>query len=153
MLSSATLAEAMPLIRIDDEEHNVIEIRATGDILLDVSFENTNSCYKSIPSDTIRQLRLSKTPFPSPRVLYRVRLDTLKKQSRYFEHLLGPNFAEGSAIKDTFLRLAESKINPSEADPAQLPRICIVDEDAATLTIGRELVFEQLLRVIHGVVC
>ena len=149
--TSVDSSEAMATIRIDETVHNVVEIRATGDIILDVSFENTNACTKSIPSDFIQKLRLSKTPIPSARVLYRVRLETLKKHSKYFAHLLGSDvFGEGRSIKDHFAALAESKLKPAEIGPDQLPRIKIVDEDDATRTVGREVVFRDMLRIIHG---
>lgn len=154
-MSSATdpaAAKALPSIRIDNEEHPVIEVRATGDILLDVRFENTNSCNKSIPADVLRLLRASKSPIPSARIFYRVRLETLKKQSRYFEHLLGPKFAEGAAITQTFGRLAKLGQNPTEVAADELPRITIVDEDVATKTLGRESMFRDMLRIIHGAV-
>ena len=144
--------KASPSIYIDNEEFPIIEVRATGDILLDVVFENTNSCNKSIPADAIRLLRASKSPIPSARVFYRVRLETLKKQSRYFSHLLGPNFAEGAAITETFGRLAKLGLNPTEVAADELPRIRIVDEDGATKTLGRETVFRDMLSIIHGAV-
>lgn len=142
--------EAVPTISIDDVLHNIIEIRATGDVLLDVTFENSNACTKSIPMDVIGKLRISKTPFPSPRILYRVRLETLKKYSKYFTHLLGDVFGEGRAIQTTFSELADLNLQPSECEAGRLPRIKIVDEDDATLTLGRELVFRDMMRIIHG---
>jgi hypothetical protein len=139
-------------IKIDNDLYQVIEIRATGDVLLDVSFENTSSCTKSIPNDALQKLRISKfkTP-PLPRIFYRVRLETLKKHSKYFAHLLGSDvFGEGRAIVDTFSKLAKSSLQPSEVDADLLPRIKIVDEDDATKTMGRENVFRDMLRIIHG---
>lgn len=138
-------------IHIDDSEYKVVEIRATGDVLLDVTFENTNACNKSIPSDAIQRLRASKATIPSVRVIYRVRLETLKKQSQYFTHLLGSDvFGEGRAIKDIFSSLNDSNLKPSEVEPSRLPRIKILDEDDATRTMGREVVFRDMLRIIHG---
>ena len=141
----------MATICIDDTTHNVVEIRATGDVILDASFENTNACTKSIPSDVIQKLRSSKTPIASTRVFYRVRLDTLKKHSKYFAHLLGSDvFGEGRSIKDHFAGLTKMNLKPTEVLADQLPRIKIVDEDDATRTIGREAVFRDILRIIHG---
>lgn len=140
-----------PSICVADTEYKVIEIRATGDVILDVTFENTNACNKSIPSDAIQKLRVAKAAIPSVRVFYRVRLETLKKQSKYFEHLLGSDvFGEGREIKDVFSNLAQLDLKPSEVEPARLPRIKIVDEDDATRTMGREVVFRDMLRIIHG---
>jgi len=133
-------------ICIDDKTYPVIEIRSTGDVILDVSFENSNACTKSIPA------KISKSPIPS-RIFYRVRLETLKKSSKYFQHLLGSTFAEGVAIADTFAQLAKSNLNPSEVETEKLPRIKIIEEDVATKTIGRETIFCDMLRIIHGAVC
>jgi hypothetical protein len=145
------VTETTAPIHIDGHEHKVIEIRATGDVILDVTFDNTNACTRSIPSDVIQKLRTSKTPFSSTRAFYRVRLETLKKVSKYFTHLLGSDvFGEGRAIKDAFTKLAESSLKPSETEAGRLPRINIVDEDDATRTMGREHVFRDMLRIIHG---
>ena len=145
------VTETTAPLQIDGHEYKVIEIKATGDVILDVTFENTNACTKSIPSDVIQKLRTSKTPFSCARVFYRVRLETLKKVSKYFTHLLGSDvFGEGKAIKDAFTNLAESNIKPSETEAGMLPRIKIVDEDDATRTMGREHVFRDMLRITHG---
>ena len=147
----SVVTETTSSLRIDDTVHKVIEIRATGDVILDVTFENTNACTKSIPSDIIQRLRASKTPIPSTRAFYRARLDTLKRVSKYFTHLLGSDvFGEGRAIKDAFTKLAESNLKPSEIEADRLPRIKIVDEDDATRTMGREHVFRDMLRIMHG---
>ena len=152
MPPAANLTDGIASIRIDEEDHPVTEIRATGDVILDVYFENTNSSNKSIPNDSLRQLRSSKSPIPSTRIFYRVRLETLKKHSRYFQHLLGPNFSEGAAITDRFAQLAKTNQNPTGIGADELPRIKIVDEDATTKTFGREAVFRDMLRIIHGAV-
>lgn len=135
----------------DEPAENVVEIRATGDALLDVSFTNTPACTKSIPSEVIQKLRIAKSAIPSTRILYRVRMETLKKYSKYFLHLLGSDdFGEGRAIKESFRALAALNLKPTEIKPNQLPRIKIVDEDDATGTLGREVVFRDMLRIIHG---
>jgi hypothetical protein len=154
MASTEESSETEPsVVHVDGKAYIVEDIRSTGDVILDVSFENTNACNKSIPADEIRKIRASKAPIPSPRIFYRVRLETLKKSSRYFEHLLGPQFAEGAAVIEQHAKLARSNLNPSEIEAKMLPRIKIVDEDVATRTIGRERIFGDLLRIIHGAVC
>lgn len=146
-----TPPEGSGSIRLDGELYKVVEIRATGDVLLDVTFENTYGCTKSIPSDAIQKIRSSKSQIPSPQIFYRVRLDTLKKHSKYFTHLLASEvFGEGRAVKDTFTQLAEQNLKPSEIEADLLPNIKIVDEDDATRTMGREQVFRDMLRIIHG---
>jgi hypothetical protein len=75
----------------------------------------------------------------------------LKKTSKYFELLLGSErFAEGSGIASTFATLKAKGISPSEAEPQDLPRIVITDDDDATRIAGREVVFGDLLRILHG---
>ena len=122
-------------------------------MILEVSFENSNACSKSIPLEDLRKLRRDKLPIPSPRIFYRVRLETLKKNSRYFEQLLGTTFAEGIAITDTWKDLAKSGLDPTKVEADRLPRIKIVEEDVATKTLGRETIFCDMLRIIHGAVC
>ncbi|RFU27721.1 hypothetical protein B7463_g8625, partial [Scytalidium lignicola] len=149
--TNATLGEGMSSLRIGETVHELVEIRATGDVILDVTFENTNACTKSIPGDLIQQLRTSKTPITSSQVFYRVHLNTLKKHSKYFQHLLGSDaFGEGRLVATKLTELSQANIKLSEAEPNQLPRITIVDEDDATRTIGREVVFRDLLNIIHG---
>jgi hypothetical protein len=157
-MSSADVPATAPVapgcgawIHTDGTDYKVVEIRATGDVILDVTFANTNACTKSIPSDAIHKLRASRAAIPSVRFFYRVRLETLKKQSKYFAHLLGSDvFGEGRAIKDSFSGLAQAGLQPSEVEAARLPRIKIVDEDDATRTMGREVVFRDMLQIIHG---
>lgn len=147
------LPEVATLIHVEGKTYPVVEVRTTGDVILDVSFENSSACNKSIPSEDIRKWRLQKAPIPSPRIFYRVRLETLRKNSKYFQHLLGPTFAEGIAITDKFAELAQKNLSPAEVDADKLPRIKIIDEDVATKTVGRETVFADMLRIIHGAVC
>lgn len=128
----------------------MVEIRSTGDILLDVAFKNTSQVTKSIPKDALRTLRTKKLPIPSPRIIYRVRLETLKKHSEYFQILLKPQFAEGLAVAEAFARFKEQNEEPANVVAERLPIIKIVDEDVATKTFGRETVFRDLLRVVHG---
>jgi hypothetical protein len=75
----------------------------------------------------------------------------LKKHSQYFEILLKPQFSEGLAVAEAFARFAEQKQDPTEIEAEKLPRIKIVDEDTATKTFGREQVFSDLLRIVHGI--
>ena len=142
----------MATMRVGEQEYPLLDIRSTGDLVLDVSFKNTAECTKSIPKDALRELRSKKSPLPSPRILYRVRLETLKRHSEYFRTLLTPPFAEGVLVEETLSRLSKSNRNLTEIEAEQLPRVKIVDEDTATKTVGRELIFRDLLLVIHGAV-
>jgi hypothetical protein len=149
---AAGLAKSTNNIRVGDQEYPLLDIRSTGDLVLDVSFKNTAECTKSIPKDALRELRSKKWPVPSPRIFYRVRLDTLKKHSEYFRTLLAPQFAEGVSVAETLSSLSKSNLNPAEIEAEKLPRVKIVDEDTATKTLGRELIFRDLLQVLHGAV-
>lgn len=147
-----TLTKSVSTLRVGEQEYPLLDIRSTGDLILDVSFDNTAECTKSIPKDALRELRSKKLPLPSPKVLYRVRLETLKKHSDYFRTLLTPPFAEGILVAETLSRLSKSNRNPAEVEAEQLPRVKIVDDDSATKTIGRELIFRDLLQILHGAV-
>ncbi len=139
-------------IHIEGEEFPLVEIRTNGDLLLDVHFDNQTECQRSIPKDAIREIQAKRLPKPSPRIIYRVRLETLQKHSEYFRILLMPKFAEGIAVADTYARLAAAGDDPANVEVEKLPRVTIVDEAGATKTLGRELVFRDLLRIIHGLV-
>ncbi|EDN91054.1 hypothetical protein SS1G_00456 [Sclerotinia sclerotiorum 1980 UF-70] len=149
--SDTAPAEMADCIHVDGTEHKVVDVGSGGNVILEVLFENTKACTKSIPNEMIQKLRTSKTPFPSARVFYRVRLDTLKKHSKYFGHLLGSDvFEEGRAISAKFTELSLSGKDASKLPAEELPKIQIKDEDYATRTIGRETVFHDMLRMIHG---
>ena len=139
---------------IDGGLHSLVDIRATGDILLEVTFENRKSSSKLVSNHDassrggtiVKHMKSSNS-----KVLYRVRLDTLKKTSKYFEVLLGSDkFAEGSGIAATLTSLRLRDIIPSEAEPQDLPRISIIDDDDSTRIAGREAVFGDLLQILHG---
>ncbi|KAF8866882.1 hypothetical protein BDZ45DRAFT_734910 [Acephala macrosclerotiorum] len=149
-MPTTEIATSMAMIQIEDTQLPLVEIRSTGDVLLDVQFKNTPECTKSIPKDALRSLRARKLPIPSPRIIYRVRLDTLKKHSEYFRIMLKPQFAEGLAVEKVLKELADTNQIASELDAEKLPIIRIVEEDTATKTFGREVVFRDMLRIIHG---
>jgi hypothetical protein len=134
--AEAAATEPGMTICIEDTIHNVVEIQPRGDVILDVSFENT------------KILRTSNRP---AKVLYLTCLETMRKSSRYFSHLLGSDvFGEGLAIKATLAAIEKSNMKPSEVEPDQLPRVKIVDADFATKNMGRETVFGDMLRILHG---
>jgi hypothetical protein len=141
-------------IYINGDLYSLVDIRATGDILLEVTFENRKSSSKFVFSHDASSRGgtiVKHTKNSNSKVLYRVRLDTLKKTSKYFELLLGSDkFAEGSGIAATFASLRLRDIVPSEAEPQDLPRISIIDDDDPTRIACREAVFSDLLRILHG---
>jgi len=137
---------------IDGVAHDVVEIRATGDVILEVTFENTSACNRSIPADIIKELRLKKSEIQSGKVFYRVDLEPLKKHSKYFANLLGSEvFGEGQAVKDALSRLKLENLKPSEVEAEKLPRVIMVNDELGTRTLGRETVFLDLLCVLHGI--
>ncbi|KAF9870498.1 hypothetical protein CkaCkLH20_11988 [Colletotrichum karsti] len=135
-----------------------IIIADDGDIVLDVTFETSKetlaaarkvwqAAAKKFGAPRIPQPNLS----PSINLAYRVKLSVLQKQSRYFANLLGnKQFSEASNVEETLARLAAKKLNLVEVDAKDLPWISIVDDDEATRSIGREKVFEDLMRIMHG---
>lgn len=155
--SSPAKAEATVSVEVDGKSYDLIDIRLTGDVLLDVTFENSKGSTLAMvttPGTTSRPLP-TKAPTAkkstSTRKLYRVRLDTLKRTSKYFEHLLGSEvFKEGRDISERFAELQTRGVKPTEANAADLPRIGITDDDEASRAVGRENVFADLLRILHG---
>ncbi|TQS34292.1 hypothetical protein Golomagni_05330 [Golovinomyces magnicellulatus] len=151
-VTAVTTAKITPstTLAIGDETLPLVEIIREGDLILDVKFQTSQDCTKSIPKDALRHLRSQNIPLPSPRILFRIKSESLTKESSYFRLLLSTNFAEGIAIQKTREALAESGQNPINVDAARLPRTMIIDEDLTTKTVGREQIFTDLLRVIHG---
>lgn len=136
----------------------VVTIAAKGDLLLDVTFETSRSTLKAtrraLPKPRPGQ---REPPPPAPvlkphlRLAYRVDLATLKKHSRYFTNLLGDTrFEEARAIADQLDALRRAGDSPADAEPARLPRVRITDDDEATQSAGRDGVFADMLRVLHG---
>ncbi|OAQ73057.1 hydroxyproline-rich glycoprotein-like protein [Pochonia chlamydosporia 170] len=141
---------------------DVINIIPTGDIILSVTFETSPEILKKTRKASLPASRSTSLPNgtstppqvlkPKVTIAYRVQLDMLKKHSKYFSNLLtNPQFREAKLIAAAHADLASMKMKPSQAEPMQLPRIKITDDDEATQSAGRELVFEDMLRIIHHV--
>jgi hypothetical protein len=141
-------------IEIDGKSISLVDVGGTGDILLDVTFENRHSKRTILSLGTALQPRysgFSKAKTSHGRVLYRVRLDTLKKASVYFERLLtDERFQEAKKIAESFASLRARGIEPSEAEPTELLRISITEDDDATHIAGREPILGDLLRILHS---
>ncbi|KAG9243295.1 hypothetical protein BJ878DRAFT_125725 [Calycina marina] len=158
IVATATSAKKSPkpaplksAIVLDNTRHDLFEIRKTGDVVLEVCFENTPACNKSIPAEYIKELRSAKSEIISPTAYYRVDLHPLRRNSKFFERLLGSEiFKEGLEIKDAFSRLELEGLKPANVEAEKLPRIAMVNDDLATKTLGREVVFLDLLRILHG---
>ncbi|OBU01264.1 hypothetical protein VE01_00165 [Pseudogymnoascus verrucosus] len=139
---------------VDKEEVNLIDIRATGDILLDITFTNSHSTRTILALNSALPPRLSpfsKPGLPSDRTLFRVRLDTLTKTSAYFSRLLtDARFQEATKIASSFAALKARGVVPTEAQPADLPRVAITDDDDATHVGGRAPILADLLHILHS---
>lgn len=153
----STPIEVPGSLQVNGKSYDLIDIRLTGDVILDVTFENSKGSSLAMVATPGTAGRPLPTKAPtakkstSTRKLYRVRLDTLKKMSKYFEHLLGSDvFKEGRDITERFAELQTRGVQPTEANAADLPRIEITDDDEASRAVGRENVFADLLRIIHG---
>ncbi|OBT67042.1 hypothetical protein VE03_04416 [Pseudogymnoascus sp. 23342-1-I1] len=146
--------EPLQTLLIDDEQVNLIDIRATGDILLDITFTNIHSVRTILALNSALPPRLSpfsKPGQPADRTLFRVRLETLTKTSAYFSRLLtDARFQEATKITSAFADLKARGIVPTEAQPAELPRVAITDDDDATLVAGRGPILADLLRILHS---
>lgn len=131
----------------------VVDITQTGDIVLDCIFENSKSTMKSARKIAPRPANQSvvAAPVAETRVGFRVDLAVLKRQSKYFDRLLGDlRFREAKAIEAAFEALSIKKVDPTSAHVEDLPWVSIVDDDEATRLAYREEAFGDMLRVLHG---
>lgn len=136
----------------------VIPIASKGDILLDMTFETSKSTLKATRKATPKPRPGQRDPPPPQPVLkpqirlaFRVHLATLKQHSRYFTNLLGDTrFQEASDVAAKLEALTLAGEQPGEAEAAKLPRVSITDDDEATRSAGREAVFGDMLRMLHG---
>ncbi|KAI0025246.1 hypothetical protein F4780DRAFT_722775 [Xylariomycetidae sp. FL0641] len=135
--------------------HEVIAIAADGDIVLDVTFETSKQTLKAARKAQPRFTSRGPPP-PAPkakvRQAYRVALATLRKQSKYFDKLLGEDgqFREARDVSAAHAALAARQLRPADAEPQDLPWIAIHDDDEATRLPDREGALADLLRVLHG---
>ncbi|CAK7222752.1 hypothetical protein SBRCBS47491_004966 [Sporothrix bragantina] len=135
----------------------VVVISPKGDVVLDVLFETSRDALL----ETARALRkkpgsAAATAAVRPPLklklpmAFRVETTALIKHSRYFANLLGDTrFQEAQAVKAGLAALALDDIKPGDADINRLPRVHIDDDDEGSRTAGRELVFSELLRILH----
>ncbi|KAI1754913.1 hypothetical protein F4782DRAFT_465390 [Xylaria castorea] len=147
------------------ERPEVIVISEHGDVVLDATFQNSKDTIRSVRKATAAQTSQPRRggggggggdsqPLPKARVrlAFRVDLAVLRRQSKYFDKLLGdPHFKEANDVETAFAALALKGAKPRDADVTELPWIAIHDDDAATSYAYRELVFADLLRIVHGI--
>ncbi|KAI6092907.1 hypothetical protein F4821DRAFT_112952 [Hypoxylon rubiginosum] len=131
----------------------VINIVENGDLILDVTLENSK--------DTIRSARVAQSRLPrgearsapkkSTRLAFRVSLKVLKGQSKYFDRLLTDSrFKEAKDISNTFAALSLKNVKPEAAEAKDLPWIKIQDDDQATHYANRDGALSDLFRILHG---
>ncbi|KAF4470011.1 hypothetical protein FALBO_3092 [Fusarium albosuccineum] len=134
-----------------------VDIDATGDIVLDVTFETSIGTLKKTRKAVVAASRKAGAQPPKAselkskvRVAYRVNLVALKRHSKYFSNLLSNSqFREAGIISDAHDRLLQLKVQASKADIQDLPWIPITDDDDATKAAGRENAMEDILNIIH----
>lgn len=135
----------------------LVTVAPRGDLVLDVTFETSPATLKAARKTAASNASAQRLK-PRVRLAYRVDRAALAKHSRYFANLLGDTrFAEARAVA---ARLAELSLRDGddggggggehEHDPADLPRVRIVDDDEATRATGRERALADMLRLLHG---
>lgn len=148
--------EPAKAVTLDGETISLLDFGLSGDILLDVTFDNTYCRRSLLNLGTGQQPRFSNVPLSpktiqNERIVYRVQLEILKKTSKYFERLLtDTRFSEAKTISTAFEALKSKGIRPSDALVEDLPRISIKEDSDATQVSGRSGVFSDLLRILHG---
>lgn len=144
----------------------VVDIAKTGDLILDVTFENSKATItaarqaSSKAAAAIGRNQSSSTggsggPPPPPksrvRLGFRVEANVLRRQSNYFDRLLSDmRFQEAKTITAALEALTLRNVKPADADVGDLPWIQVVDDDEATHYAHRDKVFADLLRILHG---
>ncbi|KAI1438963.1 hypothetical protein GGR50DRAFT_214248 [Xylaria sp. CBS 124048] len=136
----------------------VINISERGDVILDVTFQNSKDTIRAARKAAQSRYVSPKDPQPKQlppkakvRLGFRVNLAVLKRQSRYFEKLLGDaRFKEANDITSAFASLSLKGVKPADANVGDLPWIEIHDDDAVTSYAYREMAFADLLRILHG---
>ncbi|OAA78417.1 hypothetical protein LEL_05240 [Akanthomyces lecanii RCEF 1005] len=136
----------------------VVNVAVDGDIVLDVTFETSLETLKKHRKAEAAALRKTRTPNqPAPasgstrvRVAYRLSLEVLKRNSKYFANLLSnPQFREADTIASAHVKLRSMRIQPKEASVQDLPWVAVADDDDATKAAGREAAFEDMMRILH----
>jgi hypothetical protein len=134
----------------------VVDIVPDGDLILDVTFYTSKDVLQAARKAARKTVPSVPKELPQPtlrstvRVAYRVHLAVLRQQSKYFDNLLGDKrFAEAKSIESALQRLSLQGIKPENASPTDLPVVKIHEDDETTRSVGREGIFEDLLRILH----
>jgi hypothetical protein len=153
--------ESEPSTSEDKPAPPIIVVAEKGNVILDVTFltskETLRAAKKSVSAQStklrIRGLPPAEGPQlkPTIRVAYRVQLSILQKQSKYFRTLLSDTkFHEARVVQETLSSLVEKNLPLTEAEPKDLPWVLITDDDDAAQQAGREVILEDLLRILHS---
>ncbi|KAK8134195.1 hypothetical protein PG984_006207 [Apiospora sp. TS-2023a] len=140
----------------------VVDIAKAGDLILDVTFENSKATVKAARKQQASSLKAnavggqsSAGTGPAPRsklrLGFRVDAGVLRRQSQYFDRLLSDTrFQEAKTIAAALEALTLRNVKPADADARDLPWIQVIDDDDATHYAYRDNVFADLLRLLHG---
>ncbi|KAK8862203.1 hypothetical protein PGQ11_008438 [Apiospora arundinis] len=145
----------------------VVVIAKAGDLILDVTFENSKATIKAARQASAKTASAigrsqsssstagSSGPPPPPksqlRLGFRVDAGVLRRQSQYFDRLLSDTrFQEAKTIAAALEALTLRDVKPADADVGDLPWIQVVDDDEATHYPHRDKVFADFLSVLHG---
>jgi hypothetical protein len=142
------------------EPPSVTVVDSSGDVVLDVVFETSKSTLTAARRAARResgiltrkgQLTSAVVLKAKHRVAYQVDSRRLMTQSAYFSRLLGDTrFHEGRKVSAALGSKLENGRKPVEVDIEALPWVQIHDDDEATQSAGRDVVFADLMAMLHG---
>ncbi|KAK8006662.1 hypothetical protein PG991_012959 [Apiospora marii] len=161
-----TPSEPSPQAAAAKQLPKVVDIAKAGDLILDVTFENSKATVKAARKRQQQQASSLKThpnggqssaagtgppPKSKLRLGFRVDAGVLRRQSQYFDRLLSDTrFQEAKTIAAALEALTLRNVKPADADVSDLPWIQVIDDDDATHYAYRDNVFSDLLRLLHG---
>ncbi|KAI4870611.1 hypothetical protein F4820DRAFT_402764 [Hypoxylon rubiginosum] len=141
-----------PSSNISAKLPKVVDIAKDGDLVLDVTLENSKETIRS--GRAVQHRLANREPLPPQkrvRLAFRVSLHVLKGQSKYFEKLLTDSrFKEARDISSAFAALSVKNVKPEAAEAKDLPWIKIQDDDQATHFAYRDGALSDLFRILHG---
>ncbi|KAF4126402.1 hypothetical protein GMORB2_0138 [Geosmithia morbida] len=148
------------------QDETVVIVDPRGDVILDVTFYTSAETLRKSRKAALATSRkagstaASRGPASTSvadrfkaevTVRYRVGLASLCSNSKYFGNLLtNSQFREAKSVTEAHGAIAARGQRPGEAEASDLPRIAVSDDDDATASAGREVVFEDMLRIMHG---
>lgn len=131
-------------------ETPLIEISPSGDVVLNVSFRSTGKLKGGLKATRGTPGRDAQSARDF-HIAYRVDHRMLMSKSEFMRKLFSDTrFAEGQKVSAFLARVSSSKLDVSKMAAAELVWIDMTEDDASIAFDGRELVFESLLRMLHG---